>query len=736
MRITNLLLTGQGEGQGLAGPLPKQLKSKWCVVTLPLPRTGAEIRAVIALDLDGGTVITRFTTPGRLGRRRGLRSLLYMPAEAVDLRVELFGIGERPDTLTASVRPVSRTLAGAFVIARHPMRVLRAALSGRAGWRRRVRAAVSALACGDRVPQSYAMWSMLFDHWSDHDRQRLLVSPNRSNWPRMLALVVTPGAGHSEAEGATLASLEHQIAPARVQVMAPGCAFADQLQPRDDYLAVLQAGEELPAHALALFAEWIVRHDQPPALCADEDEVGADGARVQPLFKPEPNRTLMIGGVLTRGVWLFRRDLLAQHAAATDGPAYRWAETLRLDLWLRLYEAGLASSTLRVPFVLTHRRPSTEAAPPAALAQVVQAHLARVGQQARIDAAHLPLRVSPVLPASKRQRVSLIVPSACRAAHVRRCLGAVLAGTDHPALDLSIVVSQLGPLDAAQTATCDALGSDPRLRVLIPAVDAFNYSRANNYAAAKTDAEFLCLLNDDVAPMSPDWLSLMLGHFADPAVGAVGAKLCYENGSVQHGGIVMGIGGLADHINRLLPRDDPGYGHRAVLNQELSAVTGACLLVRRELYEAVGGLDESFPIAFNDVDFCLKVRAAGRSVVFCADAKLIHYESLSLGHHFSGERSGLERIEVQRMRARWPQAVAADPFHNPNLSLTRGHEWDLAFPPRVRKADILPPEPALMMSDGDAAMSALDAPAVLGAELQKALGEPIAALDPRPPRLA
>ncbi|MEO9189877.1 MAG: glycosyltransferase, partial [Acetobacteraceae bacterium] len=171
-----------------------------------------------------------------------------------------------------------------------------------------------------------------------------------------------------------------------------------------------------------------------------------------------------------------------------------------------------------------------------------------------------------------------------------------------------------------------------------------------------------------------------------PAIGAVGAKLLYENGTVQHGGIIIGLAGLAEHANRGLPRGAPGYAHRAVLSQEVSAVTGACLLTRRSAYLEVGGLDEGFPIAFNDVDFCLRLREAGHGIVFCAEAELIHYESLSLGHHFSGERAALEREEVRRMRRRWSAAVAADPFHNPNLSLTRGQEWQSAFPSRARRS--------------------------------------------------
>jgi GT2 family glycosyltransferase len=138
-------------------------------------------------------------------------------------------------------------------------------------------------------------------------------------------------------------------------------------------------------------------------------------------------------------------------------------------------------------------------------------------------------------------------------------------------------------------------------------------------------------------------------------------------------------------MNRFLARGEPGYASRAILNQDVSGVTGACLLVRRAVFDAVGGLDEAYPIAYNDVDFWLRVREAGWSIVFSADAELYHYESLSLGHHFAGKRASREAEEIDRMRRRWTAVIHDDPFHNPNLSQRRGCEWDPAYPPRVAK---------------------------------------------------
>ena len=264
------------------------------------------------------------------------------------------------------------------------------------------------------------------------------------------------------------------------------------------------------------------------------------------------------------------------------------------------------------------------------------------------------------------------MPSACRAPHVRRCVGHTLSNTAHRDFDLCIVVSQDTPLDATQCETLRVLTADARARVMRLEVAAFNYAQANNFAARGTDAAYICLLNDDVLPMDPHWLTRMVGHFADPVVGVVGAKLDHPNATIQHGGVLMGSGGLPEHINRFLPRRAPGYASRAILSQQVSAVTGACMLVRREVFELVGGLDETFPIAFNDVDFCLRVASAGWSVVFCADAELFHYELLSLGHHFAGERATTEQVEADRMRVLVGSRRRGGPVSQPQLVPAKG----------------------------------------------------------------
>ena len=264
------------------------------------------------------------------------------------------------------------------------------------------------------------------------------------------------------------------------------------------------------------------------------------------------------------------------------------------------------------------------------------------------------------------------------------------AGAD--AVDLeSAAVARVAARHGLPFAVLRAVASLPLVRVLDLGLDGFNYARANNLAAAEAQGDTLLLLNDDVAPLRPgrggdagrDWLGTMAAHLEDPGVGAVGARLLYGDGRVQHGGVVLGLGGLAEHADRLRARDDPGPHGLCRVDREVSAVTAACLLLRRATWEALGGMDERFAVALNDVDLCLRLRRLGLGVRQANTAELFHYESLSLGRHYAGDRASLEAGEVRLLRTLHGESLLADPFHSPNLSLQLGAEDQPAFPPRT-----------------------------------------------------
>jgi GT2 family glycosyltransferase len=638
-------------GLSYAAAIPPQLRGHWCLLHLSIRELSRDTLARLRIEGPAeafGRSAERFMARvGTAGRRA---AVIFVPEDFTDLRLELYGCDTPPPQVVLDARRVGRAGAAAILAARQPRAFLAAARRGGASLPARLRAALYVIATRAEPPGSYADWVRLFDAWPPTRLARLLDAPDRAGWPRIHATVFRDAATPEAAVAATMQALRRSA----VAVSLPPDVPADA-----EYVAVLQAGEVVPPHALALAGAEILRRGRPPVLLADEDALDGAGRRVDPLFKPSPCRTLMLSGTLSRGLWLVRRDVFDVWFPAGE----RWAEVARLRLWLALFEAGQAGGCVRIPHVLTHRRPDTQAAPAAALEAVADAHRARM----------------PPPPAG---RLCVIVPTAARKPHVARCLQAVLAATDWPGLEMLLVVSQPQPPDAEQRALLAPALADPRVRLLHNPAASFNYAAANNAAARATDADLLCLLNDDVAPMDAGWLRAMAAQLADAAVAAVGARLYYADHTVQHAGIIMGLGGLCEHAFRFLPQNAPGYAGRAMLDHEVSAVTGACLLVRRAAWRQVGGMDEIFATGFNDVDFCMKLRAAGHRIVLAAGAELFHYESLSLGHHYAGDAAPRELLDAGLIWRRWGAVCRDDPYYNPNLSLEFGADWQPGFPPR------------------------------------------------------
>jgi len=680
----HLLVLHQAVEGGFVATIPLEMRGRWCRLEARLTDPSSVCTLRIGETPSDTSATEVPLSPPRWPRRSTRRvAIAYIPAHAASIRLCLFGDTYPAGRPVLSCRPISYGKAGLAACARQPARaaraVVRAALSGPRRGLGRLRRDLGVLALEAGAAASYQLWTELFDNWTGAKLRQLLGSPSRPRWPEIAVFVFHAAPTPDAALRATLEALDRCPLGCPRRLVGPGALFARALADTTaEYIALLQSGEVVPPHALPLLAEQAVALGLPVILFADEDALTAKGERHDPVFKPAPSRTLMLSGTLAGGVWLVRRTLL-EHV--TPG-AEAWAETLRLDVWLRLHEAAHVDASHRVPHILTHRRPDAEAAPAAALAEVVQGHLDRTGFPAYV-APGPPLRVRVAAPRDHQPLVSLIVPSACRAAHVLRCMHAVLAHTDYTAFEIIVVVAGTLPLDRRQQAVLERLGDDRRVRPLILQADGFNYAAANNTAAQLAEGAHVCLLNDDVAPLHQGWLAAMVGHLTDPHVGIVGARLLYPDGSVQHSGIVLRPDGTGEHAHRFLGRNAPGYAGRARLSQEVSAVTGACLLARRDLYERLGGLDESFASAFNDMDFCLRARAAGWGVVLAAEAELVHHESMTYGRHYAEGEQARAAADRARMLARWGQACAEDPFHNPNLGRHPGGLRLPAFPPRA-----------------------------------------------------
>lgn len=237
--------------------------------------------------------------------------------------------------------------------------------------------------------------------------------------------------------------------------------------------------------------------------------------------------------------------------------------------------------------------------------------------------------------------------------------------------------------DAGTLEFLDTLRKQARVRVE-RIEGAFNYSRLNNRGVELAQGSFVALVNNDVEVINGDWLSEMVSRAVRPEVAMVGARLWYPNGTIQHGGVILGAGGVAGHAHVGLRRDDPGYFARAHLAQNVSAVTTACALVRREVYLQLGGFDENLAVTFNDIDFCLRLREAGYQIIWTPYAELIHHESASRGFDDSAPKQVRFLAEVDYMKSKWGHILQRDPFYNSNLSLGE-NLFTLAFPPRTTK---------------------------------------------------
>ena len=273
--------------------------------------------------------------------------------------------------------------------------------------------------------------------------------------------------------------------------------------------------------------------------------------------------------------------------------------------------------------------------------------------------------------------MSLIVPTRDRFDLLSQCVESIREKTLYPHYEIVIVDNQ--STDRKTLDYMARLEGEGRARVL-RYDHPFNYSAINNFAVAETASEIVGLVNNDIEALAPEWLDEMVGHARRPAIGCVGARLLYPDRTLQHGGIFLGYHGVAAaHMHRHLPESSPGYLGRALLTQNLSAVTAACLLVRRKVFDEVGGLDaENLHVSFNDVDFCLRVREAGYRNLWTPYAELFHHESATRGPN----TTPLALRERDYLKQRWGRKLLEDPAYNPNLSVD-AEDCPVAWPPRA-----------------------------------------------------
>ncbi len=490
-------------------------------------------------------------------------------------------------------------------------------------------------------------------------------------------------ADHYERDDGDVASYLFSITPAQMTAWLE--KFRKMLATKNgqEWVIVLRAGQLLASHALYWFASEAVSKPDATVIYADDDELDANGQRCRPRFKPDfslahLHATNFVGDAVA---------LRAGAVISVGGLNRDCVQHGNYDLLLRVVDAlgdDGQKKIVHIPGVLLHdaRTPGGASETSEWCMNSLRAHFSCNG---------IAVNVSGTFPGCWRVRyrlpevvplVSIVVPTRDKLELIRHCLGSVLEKTSYPNYEILVVDNQSSEPEVL--AFLERMSRQEKVRVLrydLP----FNFSAMNNMAVQQARGEAICLLNNDTEVISPDWIEEMLGHLLQPKVGVVGAKLYFRDGRVQHAGDLVGVGGVANHAQLFLQRDEPGYCNRAMVAQEMSAVTAACLVTWRKLYLEQGGLDEQhLPVSFNDVDYCLKVRSNGYRVVWTPHAELYHYESMSRGKDLTSAQKRLAKQEVSYMRKNWKHVLHTDPYYNPNLSYERP-DFSLNHAPMVKK---------------------------------------------------
>ena len=442
-----------------------------------------------------------------------------------------------------------------------------------------------------------------------------------------------------------------------------------------EYVALMDHDDVLRPHALAEVALALAEHPNAQLIYSDEDKIDDEGRRFDPYFKPEWNPQLL----LSQNYFNHLTVHTADNIRSVGGWRKDFNGSQDYDINLRIAAHLGTHDVIHIPKILYHWRATKDSAAGDSRQKnyaIVNAEKALAdflsvqGIKANIEevAGTTWHRVKYAMP-DEPPTVSLIIPTHNQHKVLQVCIESIVEKTTYPNYEILVVDNNSNdPESLAYFSELEDGGKVRLLRYPHP----FNYSAINNFAVRHAKGSLVALVNNDIEVITPDWLTEMVALALRPGIGCVGAKLYYPNDTIQHAGIVLGIGGVAGHSHKYFDRDATGYFGRLKLAQNVSAVTGACLLVRKSIYESVGGLDEdNLKVAFNDVDFCLRVMEAGYSNAFTPFAELYHHESLSRGTEDNPEKRARFEREVTYMLSKWGPQLARDPHYSPHLTLRR-----------------------------------------------------------------
>ena len=439
-----------------------------------------------------------------------------------------------------------------------------------------------------------------------------------------------------------------------------------------NYIAFADHDDTLAEEAFYQMAKEISQHPEADLIYSDEDIIDIRGNRLFPHFKPDFNPDYLCCVNYICHLVVVKRTLLDRTGLLR--PEYDGSQDF--DFLLRCTEHTDSEKIRHIPKILYHWRShegstagNPDDKPYAVIAgeKALAGHYERMGIKAEVEYTGCPVVFRTHFVIEGDPKVSILIPNKDHLVDLQTCIRSITEQSDYENYEILIIEN-----NSTEEATfsyykeLEAQG----IRVLKYPKQGFNYSAINNFGVKEAKGEYLLFLNNDMEIITPDFMEKMVSNLQRPQIGAVGAKLYYPDNTVQHAGIIIGIGGIAGHAFLGLARGRSGYLHKASLQMNVSAVTAACMMMKKEVFEEVGGFEEELSVAFNDVDLCLRIGKAGYKIVYNPHVELYHYESKSRGAEDDEKKVRRFQSEIEFMRSRWIGLLkAGDPCYNPNLTL-------------------------------------------------------------------
>lgn len=447
-----------------------------------------------------------------------------------------------------------------------------------------------------------------------------------------------------------------------------------------EFIGLLDHDDELSRDALFENVKLLNEHPDADLIYSDEDKITEEGERHSPFFKPDWSPDLLLSQMYICHFSIYRKTIIDRIGGFRKG--YEGSQDY--DLALRFAE--LTDAIYHIPKILYHWRTIPESTASGAQAKNYTHYAGLKALEDALKRRHVEGTVKEIGDYSNMFRVSykfneeplvsIIIPTRNMGELLDSCLNSIFSRTLYS--NFEVIIIDNGSTEEQTLSVFNKWTDKYRDKIrILPINIPFNYSKLNNMAVQAANGEYILLLNNDIEVISEDWLGEMVGYAQRSNTGAVGAKLLYPDDSIQHAGVVMGLGGIAGHAFRTLHKSDPGYFGALLVNRNCSVVTAACLMIKRDLYIEVGGLEEELTVAFNDVDLCLKLLDKGFNNICLNNIELYHHESKSRGAEDTPEKKERFKGEINYMLNKWSRYIERDPYYNVNLSLESDQSYRL-----------------------------------------------------------